>query len=79
MVLYHYDRYDFLSNILELKHIKLEFLLSDYIERSNVSGWIEQENWFILNFYNIIKPDLNSKFIVLISSLDICKSAALFL
>ena len=39
--------------------IKLEFLLSDYIERSNVSGWIEQENWFILNFYNIIKPDLN--------------------
>mgnify|MGYP001336978361 CR=1 FL=1 len=39
--------------------IKIEFLLSDYVERSNVSGWIEQDNWFILNFYNIIKPDLN--------------------
>jgi len=51
--------------------IKIEFLLSDYIERSNVSGWIEQDNWFILNFYNIIKPDLG--FIDNISSYPIQK------
>ena len=39
--------------------INIEFLFSDYIERSNISGWVEQENWFVLNFYNIIKPDLS--------------------
>ena len=37
--------------------LKLEFLLSNYIKREDVSSWIEQENWFMLNFYNIIKPD----------------------
>ena len=37
--------------------LKIEFLLSSYIERRDVSSWIEQENWFILNFYNIIRPD----------------------
>ena len=37
--------------------LKLEFLLSSYIKREDVSSWIEQENWFILNFYNIIRPD----------------------
>ena len=37
--------------------LKIEFLISSYIERKDVSSWIEQENWFILNFYNIIRPD----------------------
>ncbi len=37
--------------------VKLEFLLSSYIKKEDVSSWIEQENWFILNFYNIIRPD----------------------
>lgn len=37
--------------------VKLEFFLSSYITREDVSSWIEQENWFILNFYNIIRPD----------------------
>ncbi len=41
------------------KGIKIEFQLSSYIERSDISSWIEQENWFILNFYNIIKPTPN--------------------
>ena len=39
--------------------LKLEFLFSSYIKREDVSSWIEQENWFILNFYNIIRPDPN--------------------
>jgi len=37
--------------------LKLEFFLSSYIKREDLSSWIEQKNWFILNFYNIIKPD----------------------
>jgi len=37
--------------------IKLNFYLSQPIKRSDIAGWIEQDNWFILNFYNIIKPD----------------------
>ena len=37
--------------------LKIEFLLSSYIERADVSSWIEQDNWFILNFYNIIRPE----------------------
>ena len=37
--------------------IKLEFVLSSYIEKDDVSSWIEQDNWFILNFYNIIRPE----------------------
>ena len=39
------------------KGIKIEFSLSSYIEKADVSSWIEQENWFIINFYNIIRPD----------------------
>lgn len=34
----------------------IEFQLSSYIERSDISSWIEQENWLILNFYDIIRP-----------------------
>tara|TARA_Y100001970_G_C14237571_1_gene862813 strand:+ start:478 stop:1359 length:882 start_codon:yes stop_codon:yes gene_type:complete len=37
--------------------LRLEFVLSSYIKREDVSSWIEQENWFMLNFYNIIRPD----------------------
>ena len=37
--------------------IRFEFLLSSYIKREDVSSWIEQENWFILNFYNVIRPE----------------------
>ena len=36
--------------------IRFEFLLSSYIKRDDISSWIEQENWFILNFYNVIRP-----------------------
>jgi hypothetical protein len=39
--------------------LKIEFYLSSSLPRKDVSGWIEQENWFILNFYNIIRPDSN--------------------
>ncbi len=39
--------------------LKIEFQLSSYIERADVSSWIEQEKWFILNFYNIIRPNEN--------------------
>ena len=38
------------------KGIKLEFLFSSHIKKDDVSSWIEQDNWFILNFYNIIRP-----------------------
>ena len=34
----------------------IKFELSSFIERADVSSWIEQKNWFILNFYNIIRP-----------------------
>ena len=37
--------------------LKLEFYLSSYINREDISSWVEQENWFMLNFYNVIKPD----------------------
>ena len=37
--------------------IRFEFLLSSNIKREDVSSWIEQENWFILNFYNVIRPE----------------------
>lgn len=37
--------------------LKLEFYLSNKIKREDISSWIEQDNWFIINFYNIIKPD----------------------
>ena len=40
--------------------VKLEFVLSSHIKKDDVSSWIEQDNWFILNFYNIIRPE--SKF-----------------
>jgi len=39
------------------KGLKIEFLFSSFIERGDVSSWIEQENWFIINFYNIIRPE----------------------
>ena len=39
--------------------LKMDFFLSSSIDRKDVSGWIDQENWFILNFYNIIRPDSN--------------------
>ena len=37
--------------------VKLEFVLSSYIKKDDVSSWIEQDNWFILNFYNVIRPE----------------------
>ena len=37
--------------------VKLEFIVSSYIKKEDVSSWIEQGNWLILNFYNIIKPE----------------------
>ena len=37
--------------------IRLEFVLSSYIKKDDVSSWIEQDNWFILNFYNVIRPE----------------------
>ena len=37
--------------------LRLEFIFSSYIKREDVSSWIEQDNWFMLNFYNIIRPD----------------------
>ena len=37
--------------------LRIEFEFSSHIERSDVSSWIEQKNWFSLNFYNIIRPD----------------------
>ena len=39
--------------------LKIEFYLTSPLQRKDVSGWIEQEKWFILNFYNVIKPDSN--------------------
>ena len=36
--------------------LRIEFQFSSHIERADVSSWIEQKNWFILNFYNIIRP-----------------------
>lgn len=35
----------------------IKFQLSSYIERSDISSWIERDNWFILNVYNIIPPE----------------------
>lgn len=37
--------------------LKIEFNFSSYVEKADVSSWIEQENWFIINFYNVIRPD----------------------
>ena len=34
--------------------INIEFVLSDIIDRSDITGWLEQDNWFTINFYNII-------------------------
>ena len=38
--------------------LRMEFELSSLIERSDISSWIEQKNWFLLNFYNVIKPEV---------------------
>ena len=35
----------------------IKFQLSSYIERSDISSWIERDNWFIINVYNIIRPE----------------------
>ena len=40
--------------------VKLVFIVSSYIKKEDVSSWIEQGNWFILNFYNIIRPEPGS-------------------
>ena len=37
--------------------VKLEFIFSSNLKKKDVSSWIEQGNWFILNFYNIIRPE----------------------
>ena len=34
--------------------LKLEFYLSNPINREDISSWIEQDNWFIINFYTSI-------------------------
>ena len=39
------------------KGLKIEFTFSSYVEKADVSSWIEQDTWFIINFYNIIRPD----------------------
>ena len=39
--------------------LKIEFQFSSHVARSDVSSWIEQKNWFIVNFYNIIRPEEN--------------------
>ena len=39
--------------------LKIEFQFSSHVERADVSSWIEQKNWFILNFYNLIRPSPN--------------------
>ena len=38
------------------KGLNIEFELSSFIKKTDVSSWIEQDNWFILNFYNVIRP-----------------------
>ena len=48
---------DFANSESQETGLKIDFLLSDPIERGDIAGWIEQENWFILNFYHIIRPD----------------------
>ena len=37
------------------KRNKNKFFFSSYVEKQMFSSWIEQENWFIINFYNIIR------------------------
>ena len=39
--------------------LKIEFQFSSHVERADISSWIEQKNWFILNFYNLIRPSPN--------------------
>ena len=39
--------------------LRIEFQFSSHVERADVSSWIEQKNWFILNFYNLIRPSPN--------------------
>ena len=35
--------------------INIEFVLSDIIDRSDITGWLEQDNWFTINFYFVYK------------------------
>ena len=39
--------------------LRIEFQFSSHVEKADVSSWIEQKNWFILNFYNLIRPSPN--------------------
>ena len=66
IVLFIFVRFLFSQNIPTIlsskvqpieKGIKIEFAFSSYVEKADVSSWIEQDNWFIINFYNIIRPD----------------------
>ncbi len=56
--------------------LKIEFQLSSYIERADISSWIEQDKWFILNFYNIIRPSEN--FLLPLKSLGILQNMFCF-
>ena len=47
----------FVKSESQIAGLNVEFLLSSPLQREDISGWIEQENWFIINFYNIIKPN----------------------
>jgi len=33
--------------------VEIEFMMDDTLNRENVSGWIDQDNWFLLNFYSV--------------------------
>ena len=60
--------------------LKIEFQLSSYIERADISSWIEQDKWFILNFYNIIKLlGLALIFQIILGILTILNGAQMFL
>ena len=65
VVLFIFVRFLFSQNIPTIlsskvqsieKGLKIEFTFSSYVEKADVSSWIEQDNWFIINFYNIIRP-----------------------
>ena len=44
--------------------VEIEFMMDDSLKRDQVSGWIEQDNWFMLNFYNItpVQSDFFSQY-----------------
>ena len=60
--------------------INIEFVLSDIIDRSDNTGWLEQDNWFTINFYNIIKLlGLALIFQIILGVLTILNGAQMFL